>query len=238
MSDSLLYQELLSLADPDYRKFQSALIPGLPPEQLLGVRLPALRKIAKRLAKGDYLGYLNMASDGSFEEIMLQGMVIGYRKAETKGELDELLDCVRRFVPKISNWSVCDSFCSGLKLPIDWPEEMFQFLSVYLNSREEYELRFSLVMLLFYYIKEELLESLYDTFNRVCLLPGELFYARMAVAWAVSICFARFPDRTMQYLKTNSMDEFTYRKSLQKIIESRQVPDSSKETIRAMKRQE
>ena len=43
---------------------------------------------------------------------------------------------------------------------------------------------------------------------------------RMAVAWAVSICFREFPEETMTYLETAALDQFTYEKSLQKITES------------------
>ena len=43
-----LRAELEKLAEPDYQKFSAHLLP--PDEQVLGVRLPALRKIARRLA--------------------------------------------------------------------------------------------------------------------------------------------------------------------------------------------
>ncbi|WP_199173617.1 hypothetical protein [Sporosarcina sp. P3] len=38
----------------------------------------------------------------------------------------------------------------------------------------------------------------------------------MAVAWALSICYIKLPDRTMGYLAgENSLDWFTYNKALQ-----------------------
>lgn len=230
-----LKRELLSLADPDYQKFQLALIPNLPSSMLIGVRLPALRKIAKRLAKSVGSEYLECACDDSFEEIMLQGMVIGNLKADTLEALDEIFRFIRRFVPKISNWSVCDSFCAGLKLSSVWPEEVCHFLDGFLKSGREFEIRFGVVMLLNYYVEEARLGNLFQTFDEICRLPGELFYARMAVAWAVSICFVKYPEPTMKYLYKNDMDPFTYKKSLQKIIESRQAEDELKKTIRSMR---
>ena len=49
-------QELIKLADDKYRSFHSNLCPGV--ENILGVRLPLLRKIAKSLSKEeDYYNY-------------------------------------------------------------------------------------------------------------------------------------------------------------------------------------
>ncbi len=40
---------LQALADADYKKFHSGLIPTVPQEKILGVRTPALRQLAKKL---------------------------------------------------------------------------------------------------------------------------------------------------------------------------------------------
>ena len=109
---------LFELAEEDYRKFSSSLIPG--EDKLLGVRLPHLRELAKEIVRGDWREYLNNAQDEYYEEIMLQGLVIGYAKAPP----EEILKYIACFIPKISNWGVCDSFCTGLKLakkaPLKW----------------------------------------------------------------------------------------------------------------------
>ena len=59
---------------------------------------------------------------------------------------------------------------------------------------------------------------------------------RMSVAWAVSIYFVHFPKETFAYLKDNRLDDWTYNKALQKIVESYRVSPETKEQIRAMKR--
>ena len=97
--------ELVRLAEPEYAVFSRRLLPGT--ENVLGVRLPLLRRLARRIAKGDWAAYLDTAGDGSFEEVMLQGMVIGAICAPPQ----EVLARTAAFVPKIDNWSVCDSFC-------------------------------------------------------------------------------------------------------------------------------
>jgi 3-methyladenine DNA glycosylase AlkD len=222
-----LRKELEALAEPKFRAFTCRLMPGVEP--VLGVRLPKLRKIAKRIAKGDWRRYLEHASDASYEEIMLQGMVIGYCDAG----FPELTGWIKRFVPKIDNWSVCDSFCTGLKAAREEPKRMWEFLKPYLLGSRTYEIRFAVVMLLTYYRKEEYAPEAFAAFDRI---QHEGYYVKMAVAWAVSMYYVECPEVTLEYLKACRLDDFTYHKALQKITESLQVDKETKEEIRRMKR--
>jgi len=58
----------------------------------------------------------------------------------------------------------------------------------------------------------------------------------MAVAWAVSVYYIKFPEQTYGYLKNNTLDDITFNKALQKITESYRIEDKTKEMIRGMKR--
>ena len=64
------------------------------------------------------------------------------------------------------------------------------------------------------------------------------YYAQMAIAWAVSIAYVKFPEETGSYLRRCRLDDFTYNKALQKAVESRRVSDEDKVRLRAMKRKE
>ncbi|WP_139994936.1 DNA alkylation repair protein [Paenibacillus paridis] len=220
-------EQLLGLAEPDFQKFTAALIPNI--DNVLGVRLPLLRKLAKAIAQGDWRTYLAHAESDYFEEVMLQGMVIGTVKAE----IEEMLRYVAAFVPKINNWSVCDSFCIGLKFTNNHKEAVWDFLQPYLVSELEYEIRFGVVMLLDFYIEEPYIERLLSLLDQT---KRETYYVQMAVAWAISICYIKLPGPTLAYLENNSLDDFTYNKALQKITESYRVDQTSKQIIRGMKR--
>ncbi|PIC56592.1 DNA alkylation repair protein [Sporosarcina sp. P12(2017)] len=224
----IIRKQLVERMDSDYQKFSSALIPNV--NHILGVRMPELRKLAKEIAKDDWRLYLQTANDEYFEEVMLQGLVIGYVKAD----LEELLMYVAKFVQKIDNWSVCDSFCSGLKVTKHNKERVWSFLQPYMDSEKEYELRFGIVMLLIYYSEPDYIDRVLGLLDRV---EHEGYYVKMAVAWALSICFVKLPDKTMDYLaEENSLDLFTYNKALQKITESTRVEQDMKKVIRSMKR--
>lgn len=112
-------------------------------------------------------------------------------------------------------------------------EHVWEFLQPYLSSKNEYEVRFGVVMLLDFYIENEYISKVLNLLDNT---KHNGFYAKMAVAWAVSICCIKFPDLTLDYLKHNTLDDFTYNKALQKITESYRVDKETKALIRSMKR--
>jgi len=217
----------MEMADEEYRKFSSSLIPNV--DNILGVRLPELRKLAKNIARGDWRTYLAQADNRYFEETMLQGLVIGY----VKTDIEERMRYVADFVPRIDNWSVCDSFCTGLKFTKNHRSLMWDFLQPYLSSDKEYEIRFGVVMLLLYFVEDEYIERVLQWMDRI---RHEGYYVKMAVAWAISVCYVKYPEPTMAFLKNNTLDDFTYNKALQKIIESLRVDSGTKHVLRSMKR--
>ncbi len=66
-------------------------------------------------------------------------------------------------------------------------------------------------------------------------IKHEGYYVKMAIAWAISIAYIKYPSYIMEYLTNNSLDKFTYNKALQKIIESYQVSKEEKDRIRILK---
>ena len=219
-----LRERLLAQSEPDYRAFASSLLPGV--EHVMGVRIPKLRRLAREIARGDWRTYLRTAEELYFEERMLQGLVIGYAPCDA----EERLAWTARFVPKIDNWSVCDSFCRRLN-PGE-REPMWRFVQPYFRSPEEFGVRFAVVTSLVNFADEEHLEALLARLEEV---RHEAYYARMGVAWAVSVCFAKFPERTAAWLADCALDAWTYGRSLRKIVESDRVDVSAKRAVRAMR---
>lgn len=225
--EKTMKEQLVELAEEEYQRFSAALIPNI--NNVLGVRFPEMRKLARTIVKGDWRTYLEHAESEYFEEIMLQGMVISY----VRTDINEILRYTADFVPKIDNWSVCDSFCIGLKFTKMNMARVWDFLQPYLSSDKVYEIRFAVVMLLDYYIEEAYISSVLQLLDNI---EHEDYYVKMAVAWAISICYVKLPEPTIKYLESNSLDKFTYNKALQKITESLRVDKATKQMIRSMKR--
>ncbi len=222
--------ELKKLVDEQYREFHSRLCPGT--ANILGIRVPVLREYAKKLTKQFALDdLLNNIDDEYYEEIMLQGMLIGLQRKE---DWKKIRKAIKKFIPKINNWAVCDTFCAGLKITKKFKEDMWGLIQETLKSSKEFEIRFAVVMILDYYIEEKYLEKDFEIFNQI---KNEEYYVKMAIAWAISICLIKFYDETTKYLVSNtSIDNWTYNKAIQKAIESYRISEKQKEVLRKMKR--
>ncbi|MGB4658481.1 MAG: DNA alkylation repair protein [Mobilitalea sp.] len=236
-SRSSIRDRIEELAEEKYRIFVTGLTPGK--SNILGVRTPILRQMAVEIVKGDWEGYLaecghhsvqgKSLDEISLEEVMLEGMVIG----QLKGDIELVLKLTAEYIPKIDCWSICDTFCAGLKITNKHKERVWDFLQPYLNSDQEYEVRFGVVMLLDYYRIQEYAARAFSHFDHI---KHEGYYVKMAIAWAVSVYFIYLPEETYRYLRENELDDFTFNKALQKILESYRVDEESKLIIRSMKR--
>lgn len=218
-------EELTEMADAEYARFSSSLLPGT--ENVLGVRLPAMRKLAKSLAGPDWKENLGKLPDDMFEGFMIQGMVIGYAKCP----YEERINAIKEFVPKIDSWSVCDSFCSGLKFVKSEQERFFDFLQDYVNSDREFDQRFACVMLLDYYIDKKRISKTLRTLKKV---RTKEYYAKMAKAWAFAECYLRFPEKTLPVLEKEK-DPDVRMKAVRKALESKKITPEEREEILALR---
>lgn len=217
---------LLENSDEKYRKFSSSLLPKT--DNLLGVRIPFLRKFAKDIAKTCAEEFLREKNCEYFEETMLQGMVIGL----VKTDIAQRFELIKYFLPKIKNWSVCDCFCCSLKFTKDNRKEVLEFLKPYIKSENEYDVRFAAVMLLDYFVNEEYIDTTLALLNE---FTHEAYYAKMAVAWAISICYINYPDKTFEFLKRTKISPWVFNKSIQKITESIKIGKNLKDKARALR---
>lgn len=220
-------EEFRELSDEKYKKFNESLIPGT--ETAYGVRLPALRAIAKRIVRNDPRGFLRVSRPDSYEEILLRGVVIASMDAGTA----ERLALTEGFLPLIGNWAVCDSFCGTFRLKK--PEEraaMWDFLRPLFSDPREFTARFAAVMFLGHFVTEDTVDEGLSLVER---MDQEAYYVRMAAAWAVSVCYVKFPARTLPLLQRKTLSPFVQNKSIQKIRESYRVPREDKDMLLAYK---
>lgn len=222
-------ESLREMADEKYREFHSRLIPGVE-TVLYGVRVPDLRKLARQLTKEDWREFVELTKDSSVYELnMLCGMVCALAKCD----FEEKLEYVEKFIPSINNWAVCDIVCGDLKDVKDHQERMYEFIMPYLESQKEYEVRFAVVILMQYFVTDKYINDVLKIYDDI---RHKGYYVKMAVAWGISICYVKYRDITLEYLASCNLDDFTYNKSVQKMIESFRVSREDKEMLRSMKR--
>ncbi|MDR0853683.1 MAG: DNA alkylation repair protein [Clostridiales Family XIII bacterium] len=224
-------QRFEELSDEKYRKFNEGLIPGT--ATAYGVRVPAVRAIAKDIAKVDPIGFLSVCKDGSFEEIQLHGMVISAMKIT----LVEKFPLLKTFIPLIDNWGICDtvSIKANQKDSSDEVSLLWDFLSDYFTSDKEFYIRFAVVIGMSNFITGKYIERYLE---RLTNITHEGYYVRMGVAWAACECFIKFREEALPIFERKSggtLDPWTHNKAIQKCRESFRVTPEDKEYLKTLK---
>ena len=214
-------KELLMLADAQYGDFQKKLVPGFDESRILGVRIPQLRKLGKKLDNDDF------AWD-YYEEVMLHGFYIGYKKLDFEARLT-LLD---EFIPRIDNWAVCDCAVSSMRFIEKARAPFLEYLQKYMDSEREYELRFAVVVLMDYYLTDEYIDMALAYLQS---LRSDFYYVNMAVAWALSVAFVRYRDRVLPILEAKTISREVQNMTIGKIRDSLRVDKEMKQYVKTLR---
>ena len=229
MGSEEIRARFLANADPAYREFSRRTVVPSAEHEVIGIRMPVIREFAKEIAEGDWRHYLNETKDEYSEDLLLRGIIITH----TGMDLSEKLRMMYEFIPLIDNWAVCDSFCLSLKVAKKDKGAVWNMMLPLLDSEHEFRVRSAVVVMLGHFIDETHIDDVISYMDRI---KHTGYYVRMAVAWCLSVCFIKFPERTMRYLENNSLDDRTFNKTVSKITDSFRVDEVLKEKVRGMRR--
>lgn len=220
LNPETLRVELKKLSDEKYRQFHSRIC-ITSQYRILGVRLPVLRKLSRAILKDKPESFLDSVQPVYYEEVMLKALVL----AGLKKPLCDKINDIETFVPLIDNWAVCDTFSSSLKPKKNELELLLDFIKRHIYGCCEYEIRLAVVLLLQYYVDSEHIDEVLSLLGGV---DCTMYYTSMAVAWALSVCYVKFKDKTEAYLKSSCLDLITLRRTVGKIRDSYRVSEEDK----------
>lgn len=227
MNSYNIINELKSKADEAYKQFSSALIPGV--EGILGVRIPEIRKIAKKYANTrEGFEFLSELPHSCHDENMLHGIMIGYTRAERRMLEKLILD----FIPHVDNWAVCDSFVSSLKKFFKDKKNGLSLVRKLINTTSAYKIRFALVSLLNYYLDGEYTE---EALKLTLSVSNGDYYVKMAQAWLMSVCLVKQYEKALPILEEKLLSPWVHNKSIQKAKESFRISDERKAYLNSLK---
>lgn len=216
--------------DEKYAEFTSGTIPGTE-GSMLGVRMPALRLIAKEIIRtDDWRGFLEASrSHPVFEIRMLHAMVLGGARCD----IAEKIALTDAFLPGVSDWGICDALCSSFKPRKCEREALFSFVRDCAESDIEFRKRFGLVMLMSYFREEPWLPQVMAVYRG---FHHEGYYARMGAAWGLATLWLYDREGALAILRENLWDDFTHNKAIQKLRESYRISDADKALAQSLRR--
>ena len=221
-----ILKTLYALQDVAYRDFQSALIPTINKKNVIGVRTPILRKMARDMVKsGEYKDFISKLPHKYFEENQLHAFIISEMK-----DFDIAVNEVSRFLPYVDNWATCDQMSP--KIFAKNSDKLLPHIKKWINSKDVYTVRFGVLCLMRYFLDEK-----FDIkyVNIVADINSYEYYINMMRAWYFATAAAKHFEKVLPYFKFGRIDEWTRKHAIQKAVESYRISAKNKETLRKMR---
>lgn len=222
-----IIDELKLNSTRDNKEFAESLIPGA--KTLLGVKVPILRKMAKEISKNNPIEFLENNNFSYYELEMLQAMVIGYMKLN----IDEKLAYAKSFISLIHDWSVCDTFCQTFKDAKTYQEQVWELLMLFKDSKEEFEKRVVVCMMMNYFINDQYIDKVIDFIKANYL---DKYYYKMGVAWCMQVIMMKYPKKGIEILENNYLDKWIHNKSISKMMDSFRIDNNLKLELKKYRR--
>lgn len=219
--------ELSKLQDLKYRDLQITTIPSVASDRITGVRTPALRALAKDLAKREDISlFLEDLPHKLFEEDQLHAFILSGMK-----DADECIKLVDKFLPYVDNWATCDQmspkiFKKNKKL-------LLEYVNKWIKSDKTYVKRFAIGMLMEHFLDEDFKPSY---LSKVAKIRSDEYYVNMMIAWYFATALAKQYDQTLPFIEEQKLDKWTHNKSIQKAVESYRIKPEQKEYLKTLRR--
>lgn len=217
---------LFALQDLKYRGFNCKLIPTVPPETIIGVRTPELRKFAKAYAKEpDAAEFLKILPHKYYDENNLHGFLI-----ETMKDYSQVISALDAFLPYVDNWATCDLIRPNVfkkHLP-----ELLEQIKIWMASGHTYTIRFGMEMLMAFYLDEHFQPEYLEW---VAGIRSEDYYVNMMIAWFFATALAKQYGAALPFILQRRLDTWTHNKAIQKALESYRITDEQKKLLRCLK---
>ena len=219
-------RQLYSLQDKGYRAFQAKLIPHYPVDKIIGVRVSALRKLARQLYdKGERDEFLDTLPHSFHEENYLHALLLNNIKEES-----ECFRCVEAFLPFIDNWQITDALRPAVFAQNKG--RLLQLAKGWVSSSEDYVCRFGLLMLMVHFLDEDFGEEILDVAMGA---KATGYYAQMAQAWFFAEGLATQWESTLKVIEEGRLCTWVHNKAIQKARESYKVARDHKAHLAALK---
>ena len=222
-----IQKELFSLQDKEYMKFLSKLTPNVSEDTIIGVRIPEIRKLAKKLVKNnEYEDFLKELPHKYYDENLLHGAIISENK-----DFENCIELLNSFLPFVDNWAVCDTISP--KIFKKHKKELIEKIKEWSQSDKTYTCRFGVEMLMTHFLDEDFKK---EYLEMVANIHSEEYYVKMVIAWFFATALTKQWDYAVIYLENNRLDVWVHNKTIQKARESLRILEDKKGYLKGLKR--
>ena len=216
---------LFALRDETNAAFMARLVPTLPPESVLGVRMPDCRALAKELCRMPDIGeFLTDLPHRYLDENNLHALILNEEK-----DCAAAVAAIDAFLPYVDNWATCDALRSKAfkKHPSALPDECRRWM----RSGATYTVRFGIEMLMTHYLDEGFRP---EYLEEVSIIKSKEYYVNMMIAWYFATALAKQYEAAISYIEQRRLDQWTHNKTIRKAIESCRITEERKAYLRTL----
>ena len=222
-----IQKELFSRQDKEYMKFLSKLTPNVSEDTIIGVRIPEIRKLAKKLVKNnEYEDFLKELPHKYYDENLLHGAIISENK-----DFENCIELLNSFLPFVDNWAVCDTISP--KIFKKHKKELIEKIKEWSQSDKTYTCRFGVEMLMTHFLDKDFKKEYLEI---VANIHSEEYYVKMVIAWFFATALTKQWDYAVIYLENNKLDVWVHNKTIQKARESLRILEDKKGYLKRLKR--
>lgn len=221
-----ILEKLFSLQDLEYKAFHIKLMPTVSPENVIGIRIPVLRRLAKEIKNTDEGSlFLKKLPHKYYEENNLHAFLI-----EGIDDFDSCVAELERFLPYVDNWATCDSMRP--KCFKKNKDKLLLYIEKWLKSDSIYTVRFAVECLMIYFLDES-----FDVkyLEMVSQIKSEEYYVNMMIAWYFATALAKQWTDAVRFLENNRLSPWVHNKTIQKAVESYRITGEQKAYLKTLK---
>jgi 3-methyladenine DNA glycosylase AlkD len=184
-----------------------------------------IKDITRKIAKGNFLSFLDLQLYNNFPVITIMGNLICKIK-----NFDIMKHYLDLYSNKVDNWANCDQL--KFKITDSNKQDFLNLVDEYILSPLPFRRRIAIIIL-FQFIDSNI--------NKIFTIADSLFneteyYVNMAMSWLLCECFIKQKQQTISYLEEHKLNGFTINKMISKCCDSYRISEEDKEFLRQFKK--
>lgn len=217
---------LFENADIKYRDFTAKLTPNIDKESIIGVRVPILRQLSKKLKNTDVAtDFLHTLPHSYLEENHLHCFLI-----EHSTDFEKSISLLEDFLPYIDNWATCDTVRP--KIFKKHTDKLYDKIRLWLRSDHTYTVRYAIGLLNSFYLDEHFRP---EHLKIVAGIKSDEYYINMMIAWYFATALCKQYEDAVKIIEKRTLPKWVHNKAIQKARESYRISCDTKAYLNTLK---
>lgn len=239
-----MIKKLKKIANKKQRNFLAKLVPTIDKKNILGVKNPQIRALAKEeytKNEKECMKYIHTLPHKYLEEYILHTSIL-----ECIKDYDVVVKEIERVLPYIDNWATCDTYSP--KVVKKHLEDYYKHLKKWCSSKKPFTIRMGIQHYMAFYLDDignhkemyDLIskirfESKYKYKKESAVECPDKYYVDMMIAWFFATALAKDYSNAIKYIKSKKLEPWTHNMTIRKAKESYRVSDRNKKELEKYK---